>query len=139
MLRAVLSLAASCYIIAALVFPGFWLSEDVHLGLALWWPVYLVLELVLVGLPVLYAVWRLVWQPAASVQALQASHVTRLASAVLAIVYGFLVIPAGCFISLPHRANLYAGCIAFAAAALAAAGYLKYARARAAKFNGPFS
>jgi hypothetical protein len=128
MLRALFSLSASCYIIAALVFPGFWLAEDLRLPLVIWWPVYLAVELVLVGLPVSFAVWQLVWQPVSSLQTLQASHFTRLALRVLLVVYGFLVIPAGCFISLPHRANLYAGSIAFAAAALTTAAYVAYAR-----------
>ncbi len=124
LVRSLFSLAASCYIIAALALPGFWLFDDLRVPLALWWPAYLILELVLVGLPVSYAVWRLVWAPAASLQPLQASHFGRLGARVLAVVYGFLVIPAGCFISLPHRANLYAGCIAFAVAAIASTMYL---------------
>ncbi|HLI97883.1 MAG TPA: hypothetical protein VKT72_17580 [Candidatus Baltobacteraceae bacterium] len=139
MLRAVFSLAASCYIIAALVFPGFWLADDLRLPPALWWPAYLCLEFVLLGLPISFAVWRLVWEPAASLQPLQASHFGRLASRTLAVIYGFLVVPAGCFISLPHRANLYPGFITFAAAAIASAVYLKYARGRAPKFRGPLS
>jgi hypothetical protein len=125
LLRVLSSLAASAYIIAALVFPGFWLAEDARLPLAAWWPAYLVLELFLVGLPVSFAVWRLVWQPASFLKALEASHFARLAARVLVVVYGFLVIPAGCFISLPHRANLYAGFLTFAAAALVTMLYIR--------------
>jgi hypothetical protein len=127
-MRALFSLIASCYIIAALVFPGFWLHDDVRLPLAAWWPAYLALELVFIGAPIAYAVWQLVWTPAAALQAVRPAHLGRLMSSVLLVVYGFLVIPAGCFISLPHRANLYAGFIALAAAAFAAMAYLMYVR-----------
>lgn len=128
MLRALLSLAASCYIVAALVFPGFWLLNDVRLAPGLWWPAYLALELMLVGVPVCAAVWELVWRPMSAFEATRPSHLMRLVGRTLAVVYGFLVIPAGCFIALPHRANLYAGCLAFAAAALVTAVYVRSGR-----------
>lgn len=128
MMRALFSLAASCYIIAALVFPGLWLLDDVHLALAAWWPAYLAFELVLLGAPITYAVWQLVWAPAAALQVIRPTRLARLVLAVLLVIYGFLVIPAGCFISLPHRANVLAGCLAFAAAALVALLYLTYLR-----------
>ena len=134
--RAIFSLAASCYIIAALVFPGFWLLDNLRLPLAVWWPVYLVLELVLVGLPICYAVWQLVWAPAAALQTVRPEHLGRLIGTVLLVVYGFLVIPAACFISLPHRANLYAGFLTFAAAALIAMMYFAYARRSSGRDRG---
>jgi hypothetical protein len=134
--RAIFSLAASCYIIAALVFPGFWLLDNARLSLAVWWPVYLALELVLVGSPICYAVWQLVWAPAAALQTVRPGHLWRLVVAVLLVVYGFLVIPAACFISLPHRANLYAGFLTFAAAALIAMLYLTYARRSSGRGGG---
>lgn len=127
-IRALFSLAASCYIIAALVFPGLWLIDDARLAPAAWWPAYLALELVLLGAPITYAVWQLVWAPAAALQAIRPTHLARLVLAVLLVVYGFLVIPAACFISLPHRVNLVAGCLSFAAAALVALLYLTYVR-----------
>lgn len=127
-MRALFSLAASCYIIAALVFPGLWLMDDAHLALAAWWPAYLALELLLLGVPITYAVWQLVWAPAAALQAIRPTHLARLILAVLLVIYGFLVIPAGCFIALPHRVNVVAGCLVFAAAALATLLYLTYLR-----------
>lgn len=127
-MRAVFSLIASCYIVAALVFPGLWLYGDVHLPPAAWWPVYLALELVLIGAPVLYAVWQLVWVPAAALDAARPLHFARLMSSVLAVVYGFLVIPAACFIALPHHANMYAGFAMLAIAAFTAMMYLIYIR-----------
>lgn len=125
MLRALLSLVASCYIVAALVFPGFWLLNDLRLPPPAWWPVYLVLELVLVGVPVCAAVWELVWRPMAAFEATRPSHLMRLIGRTLAVVYGFLIVPAACFIALPHRANLYAGFLTFAAAALVTIVYLR--------------
>lgn len=127
-MRALFSLMASCYIIAALVFPGLWLNGGLHLPLASWWPAYLALELVLVGAPVSYAVWYLVWAPVAALKAARPVHLARLLGTALLVVYGFLIVPAGCFISLPHGANVYAGFIALAIAAFAAMGYLMYMR-----------
>lgn len=125
MLRAVLSLAASCYLIAALVVPGFWMRGDLRLPLAAWWPAYLALELVLVGVPVCAAVWELVWRPMAALEMTRPVHLTRLLGRTLAVVYGFLVIPAGCFMALAHPANVYAGCLVFASAAILTIVYLR--------------
>lgn len=124
MLRALFSLAASCYIIAALAVPGFWLAGDIRLPAAAWWPAYLAIELVLLGLPISGAVWQLVWRPAAALRAARPLHPARLISIVLAVIYAFLVVPAGCFIVLPHPVNLIAGCAVLAAAAIALLAYV---------------
>lgn len=128
MLRALFSLAASCYIIAALTFPGLWLADSLRLSAAEWWPAYLAIELVLLGVPISAAVWQLVWQPAAALEAARPLHLPRLISIVLLVTYAFLVVPAGCFIVLPHPVNLIAGCAVLAIAAIAALAYLTYLR-----------
>lgn len=123
LLRALFSLAASCYIIASLVIPGFWLTDALRLPAAAWWAAYLAVELVLLGVPISAAVWQLVWQPAAALEAARPEHLPRLISIVLLVIYAFLVIPAGCFIALPHPVNLVAGCAVFAVSAIAALLY----------------
>lgn len=125
-MRALFSLVASCYIIAALAFPGMWLAQGLRLPLAAWWAAYLALELLLVGAPVCYAVWQLVWAPAAALQVIRPTHLVRLVLIVLLLVYGFLVLPAACFISLPHPANVYAGFVTLAVAAFVTMGLLAY-------------
>lgn len=128
MLRALFSLAASCYIIAALAFPGLWLLHALRGAPAAWWPAYLLLEFVLVGIPVVYAVRQLVWAPAAALAAIRPAHLARLVLTVLLVVYGFLVLPAACFIALAHPENAIAGCAVFGVAAIATTAYLRYAR-----------
>lgn len=128
MLRALFSLAASCYIIAALVFPALWLRDAAHLPSAVWWPVYLGLELPLVGLPIAYAVWQLVWAPAAALEAIRPAHLARLVLMTLLVVYGFLVVPVACFIALRSPGNVVAGCAVFGAAAIGTMVYLRRAR-----------
>lgn len=123
MLRALFSLAASCYIIASLVIPGFWLSSVLRLPAAAWWAAYFGIELVLLGVPISAAVWQLVWAPAAALEAARPRHLPRLISIVLLVIYGFLVIPAGCFIVLAHPLNLVAGVAVFAASTIAALMY----------------
>ncbi|HET9096988.1 MAG TPA: hypothetical protein VFN37_10025 [Candidatus Baltobacteraceae bacterium] len=123
MLRALFSLAASCYIIAALAIPGFWLSQSLRLRPAAWWPAYFGIELVLLGAPISAAVWQLVWQPAAALQAARPQHLPRLIGMVLLVIYAFLVVPAACFIALPRPVNLIAGCTVFGVSAVAALAY----------------
>lgn len=120
MLRALFSLAASCYVIASLAIPGLWLARGVRLPAAAWWPAYFAVELVLLGIPIAAAVWQLVWQPAAALEAARPEHLPRLIALVLLVTYAFLVVPAACFIALPHPANLITGCGVLAAAAIGA-------------------
>lgn len=129
MLRAVFSLAASCYIFAALLLPAMWLAR-LHPTLATWWGLYAVTEIACLGLPLALALWVLVWRPAAQIQQVPPSRLAASTAMGLVPLFGFLVIPVGCFVSLPGSTGAIAGCSVFGASALAAIGYWQYARTR---------
>lgn len=129
MLRAAFSLTASFYIFAALLLPAVWLA-GLHLTLGTWWGLYAVTEIACLGLPLALALWVLVWRPAAQIQRVLPSRLVASTAMGLVPLFGFLVIPVGCFVSLPGSTGVIAGVSVFAASALAAFGYWQYARTR---------
>lgn len=129
MLRAAFSLAASCYIFAGLLLPAMWLT-GLRLTLGAWWGLYAVTEIVCLGVPLALALWILVWRPAAQIQRVPPSRLLASTAMGLVPLFGFLVIPVGCFVSLPGSIGPIAGVSVFAASTLAAIAYWQYARTR---------
>ena len=130
LLRWLVSFAASCYTIAALVGLPAWMSQW-RVGPAAWWAIYLAAELVVLGALVTAALWWFLWRAGGSDKPYQPMRLLGLTAITLLPVFCFLVIPIGCWVSIPAPAGAIAGWSVFTASAFALAviwAYSRYAR-----------
>ena len=127
LLRWLVSFGASCYIIAAVVGLPAWMSRW-RAPLAAWWAVYLAAELIVLGALASFALWWFLWRAGGSDEPYHPWRLLGLTAMTLAPVFGFLVIPIGCRVSLPPPAGAIAGWSVFAASAIALLTFWVFSR-----------
>jgi len=127
LLRWLVSFAASCYIIAALVGLPAWISQW-RIGLTAWWAVDLAAELVVWGTLVTLALWWFLWRAGGSDEPYHPARLLGLTAMTLLPIFGFLVVPIGCWVSIPAPAGTIAGWGVFTACAIVFAAVWVYSR-----------
>lgn len=127
LLRWLASFGASCYIIAAIVVLPAWMVRW-RVAPAAWWAVYLVAEVIVLGALISLALWWFLWRAGAGEQPYHPSRLLGLTALGLLPVFGFLVIPIGCWVSIPAPAGTIAGWGIFAASAIALIMFWAYSR-----------
>jgi hypothetical protein len=127
LVRWLFSLAAACYIVAALTFLPAWIRSR-NLSPTSEWVTYLVAELIALGVLVMFALWWLIGRPGTENQHFHPSRFLGLTATVLTPLFALLVIPIGCFIFIPGASGTIAGTAVFAISLIALLGASFYAR-----------
>ena len=106
LMRHVLIFACSAYFLLSVTYVPLLLTQ-LNLPAALWWVVYVLAEMLLLGGPLAFALWRYLWRPTISQKAtVRPGHVNRFFSVVCMIlvpIFALFVVPAGLLASLPNR------------------------------------
>lgn len=132
LLRSAFSLAASCYIVATLVLLPFWL-RTLRMPLAEWWVVFLAAEVVALTALIAPSLWWLLGRTTGHTGHAISSRFVTLVALVIVPIFGFFVIPIGCWTSLPNPVGGIVGWSIFTLSAIALLLFLTYARYKSRK------
>lgn len=127
LVRWLVSFGASCYIIAAVAALPIWMSGWL-VAPAAWWAVYLIAESIALGGLIMAALWWFLWRAAAGEKRYRPSRLAGLTALALLPLFGFLVIPVGCWVSIRSQAGVIAGWSVFAASTIALVAFWAYSR-----------
>ena len=85
-------------------------------------------ESIALGAVIMAALWWFLWRAAAGEKRYRPSRLARLTALALLPLFGFLVIPVGCWVSIRSQAGAIAGWSVFAASTIAFVAFWAYSR-----------
>lgn len=127
LVRWLVSFGASCYIIATVVALPISMSQW-RIAPVAWWALYLIAESIALGALIMAALWWFLWRTGAAEKGHRPSRLVGLTAVALLPVFGFLVIPVGCWVSIRSGAGTLAGWSVFAASTIAFVAFWAYSR-----------